>query len=360
MMMRRSIPAMLLSLGLTTLALGQENIPPPPEMPPIATSLPPAPPSQNIAIEPLAQDLGGNFGGMFSPHLGNAVPKISFQTRWFPDADVRGQGTSLGFWSQAFSLGAPLWQDSNHELSFTAGIKEQHAFGTAILPTSGVVFPADLWNLRLGLGYRQSFDNGWIAGINASLGSASDVPFHSVNELSVNLHAFLRIPVRETDAWLLSLSYSPTGELSFPMPGVAYHWVPNEQFQALIGIPLSITVRPTEDWSFHFTYTPITNVKARVDYRLTRGLKLYASYDWTNDSYYRSDRTDDRARLFIYDMRLTTGIQYSVNSNFSIDLFGGYSFNRYIFEGRSLSDRNNDRINLDDTPFVGASATFRW
>ena len=160
---------------------------------------------------------------------------------------MRNQPTDLGYVQNDFSLLVPLWQDGPDELSLTTHVRAEIFHTDAILPDTLQPFPDELWNVRFGTTYRRLFDNGWIAGGSLSVGSASDKPFESVNEMTAGVHAFLRVPSGEHNAWLFSLSYSPTGELSFPIPGVAYAWVPSDDFRMNVGLPFMVWYRPIED-----------------------------------------------------------------------------------------------------------------
>jgi hypothetical protein len=77
------------------------------------------------------------------------------------------------------------------------------------------------------------------------VGSPSDQPFGAFRDLTATLLGFVTIP-SDRDAWSFSLFYSPTSQLVFPIPGVAYVWRPSDQFQANLGIPFSLHYRPTE------------------------------------------------------------------------------------------------------------------
>ena len=238
----------------TDAPVATQPTPPPPDpksfvpLPPDMTTYdPPPPPPQSapVAGGP-TDDLGfGAFLGM-----GSAVPKVSYGIRYFPEADVHGQTTSLGWVSQDFSASTPIWVGDKSVLSFNAGVRNQAFEGSAFFPATGTPVPDSLWNVRFGLAYNQTFSNDWTMGLSAHVVSASDRPFGSLDEVKFGMMGTLRIPFLEHDAWILSLTYSPTSQLPFPIPGVAYQWVPSPQFQMLIGLPTAIIYRPTEDLSF--------------------------------------------------------------------------------------------------------------
>ena len=268
------------------------------------------------------------------------MPKASYQARFFPEADVHGQTSSLGWLTEDLTASTPIWSGDKSVLSLNAGIRNQAFQGSAVLPSSNTPIPDTLWDIRLGLGYQQTFANDWTMGLSASVVSASDKPFDGTDEIKFGLQGMLRIPVREHDAWILSLTYSPTSQLPFPIPGVAYQWVPSPQFQMLIGLPTAILYRPTEDLSFSLVWIPITNVRARASYRLLPGLRFYLAYEAANDSYYLADRTDNQERLSEYApsaYRRACSIPRRPRWSSAADLFAGYSFDRYFFMGHGFS-----------------------
>ena len=81
--------------------------------------------------------------------------------------------------------------------------------------------------------------------------------------MNVGINAMLRIPQGEHNAWLFTLTYSPTGELNFPVPGVAFSWNPSPQFHANIGLPLMVMWRPTDDWQFQASYMLIRTIHVK-------------------------------------------------------------------------------------------------
>jgi hypothetical protein len=104
----------------------------------------------------------------------------------------------------------------------------------------------------------------------------------------------------------------------------------------------------------------LRTVHARATYRLTGRLKVYTGFDWGNEAYLLAGREDNRERFFYYDKGLTSGVRFDVNRHLSFDLSGGYVFDRFYFEGRSYSDRNNDRIDVGNGPFLSLMGQLRW
>lgn len=335
---------------------------------PAAGQLTPPPPPVNPSGWGSEGDLGARSGalagGPFSlfsgADVGHLPYRADYRATWFPDEEVKGQPTNLGFVRQDLTLSCPIWQNCPDEWSVSAHVRSELFHTGAFFPDTGQAFPDELWNIRFGTTYRHLFDNGWNAGGTVSVGSASDKPFHSINEMTAGVNGFLRIPQGEHNAWLFTLSYSSNSELPIPIPGVAFMWQPSDQLRMNIGLPFQVVYRPLDDLTFDFSYMLLTSVHARATYRVCPHVRLYAGYDWNNESYLPADRPNEEDRLFYYDQHLTAGLQFLVTRCATLDFSGGYTFDRFYFEGRSFSDRNQNRIDVGDGPFLSADFRVRW
>lgn len=330
-------------------------VPPAPSPPPAEAPGPDAGPRPDFASYPA---LG--LSPLFNPAVGHAPFRADARAAWFPDEPVTGQPTTLGYVRQDFGLWFPLWQGDTDEWTGSANARGELFHTHAVLPDSGRPFPDDLWNIRVGTGYRHLFDNGWIAGGNVSFGSASDRPFHSIEELTAGVNAFLRVPSGDHNAWLFSLNYSPTSELPFPIPGVAFVWQPSDRLCMNLGLPFQILYRPRDDLTFDFSYMLLRTMHARATYWFGRVLQAYGGFDWEDESYFLADRLDDRERFFSYDMRLSGGLRANLGRYACLDLAGGYVFDRFYFQGRTFNDNSHDRIDVGAGPFLSLQLQSRW
>ncbi len=302
--------------------------------------------------------------GMWSSAaFGFMSPRASYQVTWLPEEHVKGQMTNLGFWRHDFAASYPIWQDDENEWSGSASVRSEFLHTGAILPNTELPFPDELWNIRVGGSYRHLFENGWIAGGNVNVGSASDRPFNTIEEADVSASAFLRIPQGERNAWLLSLNFSTNSQVLnyIPIPGVAFFWNPSPLFQATIGFPFAnIVWRPTEDWMFQLNYALLTNVHGRIAYRIAPGLFVYAAYGAGSESYYLAERTDPKERFFYNDQRVFGGVQWRFLRNWTLDLSGGYSFDRSYFEGRNYGNHQQDQVGVGNAPYVSLKVQTRF
>jgi len=310
--------------------------------------------------EPLLP-LGGGFSPFMSPTLGQMPVRADYRATWFPDEMVPGQSTHLGYVQQDLSASCPLWQDCVNEWSVSANVRSELFHTLAILPDTQQPFPQDLWSIRFGTTYRHEFANDWIAGGSVSVGSASDRPFNGLEEMTIGLNGFVRIPQGENNAWLFTLSYSTTSELPIPIPGVAFVWQPSDSFRANIGLPFQLMWRPSDDWTLDLSYMLLTTVHARANYRLCRSVRLYALYAWENESYLLNDRPSSNDRFFYVDQRVGAGAQYFLTPHASLDLSCGYVFDRYYFEGRSITNGTNfNRVDVGDGPYLSLDLRVTW
>lgn len=308
---------------------------------------------------------GGGMGMMSGMGMmgGMGGPGASYKALWLPAQPVSGQDTNLAMVQEDFAFSVPLWRNGPDGVTFSAGARNELFQTGAVMPLTGEPFPDQLWNIRLGAGYNHRFDNGRIAGFNVHFGSASDKPFHSIHEATAMASGFLRLPVREHDAWLLSLNFSTNSQVmhNIPIPGVAYFYCPSETFQATVGFPFaSINWRPSENLRFEMMYALLTTIHTRAIYETGPRLQWYAGFDWLNESYLLADREDDRDRFYYYEKRLSAGVRWKAWEHVAVDLSSGFAFDRYYFEGRDFSLTSSNRLNVGNSPFIALQVEAKY
>ena len=253
---------------------------------------------------PSRADAQGEMAQWLSPEFGKAMGRADYRLTLFPDRGVENQPTDFGYHQHNVTLVAPLFQDLRNEFMLSTRGRFQEFDTSAIFAGSGTPFPDELWDVRIGAAYRHKFDNDWIGGGSVTVGSASDRPFDSADEVLVQAIGFLRVPHRERNAWFFTLIYSNDSEFlsGIPIPGIAYQWVPSETFNAVIGVPFSaIEWKPIEALTFEAQYFPVRQVRVRATWRIFRPLRAYVGFDWDNERYMLADRTDDDKRLYYYE-----------------------------------------------------------
>jgi hypothetical protein len=313
-----------------------------------------------LPLSSLAQDDALRWTG---GEIGKARPSLNYQFLGYSTEEVASQGKDFKLNEHRLFTHVPFLQSAERDASVYLNLRAQDVGTGAILPDTRESFPDELWNIRLGGQYRQRFENGWIGGAALGFGSASDKPFASWDEILLDVNLFARIPDGGRNAWLLFLNYSKTREFlpNVPLPGVGYWYEPNDQARLVVGIPFAfLNLRPVKEVSLSFSYFIVRSVRARVTYSPLQSLHLYGNFEWRNESYYRAERQDDKNRLFYYEKQISAGIQVSPNRHASIDLSGGYAFDRFYFEGRDYEDRDQNRVSIGNGPFVALRAGVKF
>jgi hypothetical protein len=298
------------------------------------------------------------------PTLGKMMGRGDYRVTFYSDERVENQNTRLDLTQHNVTLVTPLFQNSTDELAMSARLRYQDYDTEARLPDSGQRLPNELWDARAGLSYRHKFANAWILGGSLTVGSASDKPFHSEDELVVRAAALLRVPSGERNAWLYSLTYANDVEIfgmrHVPIPGVGYLYAPSETFKAVIGFPFSsVEYKPFDRLTLEASYFPVRTVRARATYAIFRPLRIFLGFDADHDSYYLAGRGDKDDQLFYYEKRITAGMRFDLR-HVGIEVTGGYVFDRFYFEGERYSERNENRFNVGAGTFVAARLGFRW
>lgn len=290
----------------------------------------------------------------FDARLGEQKTRASYFVEVYDQQEVEGQGTDYGLTRHQLVFLTPLYQDSDSEWLLSSAIGLHTIDTDARLPDTGEEFPRDLWNIRFGTTYRHRMKDKWIIGGNFNLGSASDKPFDSSDEMVLGATGFLRVPSGERSAWLMSVNYSNNREFlnNIPIPGIAYWYVPSKRFSSIIGIPFFIWWKPYDNLSLALFYFPVRNIRARIGYEVSESFTVFSSFQWANQRYFRSERTDSNHRLFYYEKRLSAGARIKLTDLLAMEIAGGYAFDRFYFEGEKFSDRSHNRLNIHDGPFA--------
>ena len=359
-------PSSLTSPTSPTTSPAQELLSPS-DQPLRPNDMPAAPPRFNEgfdSIDTLGAGMGrggmgfGGFGLGASGPGGPAVLALTDRSSWYPNQRVAGQGTEFGFIKESIGLSVPLYRDGPNTIAFTTGVGATIFTGNAILPETGQPFPSTIWNIHFGTNYTHLFANDWLGTLGVSIGSSSDKPFENWSQVNFGLHAMLRIPSGECNAWLFSLSYSPLGQLGFPVPGVAFQWVVCDWLRMNIGLPFVIVVTPTPDWQFTASYMLLTTIHTQLSYRVAPRVRIFAGYDWTNEGFHLAEQTNAHDRFLYYEMRVNVGTRFNWGQ-FRFDVSGGYAFDRFFAQGRGAFNTQN-RVDIGNGPYLALTGSYRW
>ncbi|MFM8434816.1 MAG: hypothetical protein ACKOBP_05640 [Planctomycetia bacterium] len=229
----------------------------------------------------------------------------------------------------------------------------------AVLPDSGLPVPSQLWLVETGFMHVRPLADGGSIGGNFLFGSASDRPYAAGRDLTLMTVAFYNRPTgRGDDEWSFSVFYSPTSQLPYPLPGIAYVWRPNDRFEAKLGVPPAFEWRPTDDWTFTANYFPLVNFNATARRRLVDGLSLIAFYRTDTEIYFLAARRHDDQRFYVFDQRAAVGLERTLGRGFALEATASYIFDRQLFQGTNFLSGRTDFIAFD--PGLGLSLQLLW
>ena len=296
-------------------------------------------------------------GGPF----GSAAP-VSLGGFWAPATDVVGQPATLGMNAEFARMaapivppmeGSPLWigigRFGRLELS-----------GAAILPDSGQSVPDQLWIVETGVTHIRPLDSGGTLGGTFLFGSASDRPFAAGRDLTLMAVAFWNTPARnDRDEWNFSIFYSPTSQLPYPLPGIAYAWRPSETFEAKLGVPASLEWRPDDDWTITAAYFPLVNANVEARRRLGDDWALIAFYRTDTQIFFLADRIIDDERFFVFDQRAAVGFERTLGGGFTVEALASWLFDRELFQGTNFTSGRTDVVEFDPGPALSLQLLWR-
>ena len=321
-------------------------------------ALPSPEPPDILVVDPLYEAPGQQNGLQTATDSLNLGGRLSLLTQaerapfrlfanYAPRQSVRNSPESLSANSIGGQVGAPLQIYTDGIWLATASFKTTELSTNAVLPVSGTPIPERLWDIRTGMFFTRKLRNEWTVGGLFNFGSASDAPYNSVDELTFTSIGFINIPARDRDTWDFSFFYSPTSQLAFPIPGLAYHWRPNNQFEAQIGLPASVVYAPNESFVFRARYTPLTDVLVEMRQAIDRDWGFFARYQVMNENYFLAGRSDRDLLFTQFEQQVVAGINFNFANGFTLDLSAGYLFDRRFFLDTDFDLNSPDLIKVE-------------
>jgi len=294
------------------------------------------------------------------PPFGSSAP-VSLGAFWAPAVNVGGQDATLAINSEFARVAAPLGVPAEGRPLWLAIGKfgRLELVTDAVLPDSGLRVPSQLWLIETGFMHVRPLDDGGSIGGNFLFGSASDRPYAAGRDLTLMTVGFYNRPAaRGDDEWSFSIFYSPTSQLPYPLPGIAYVWRPSDRLEAKLGLPPALEWRPTDDWTLTANYFPLVNFNATARRRLADGLSLIAFYRSDTEIYFLADRLQDDQRFYVFDQRAAVGLERTLGRGFALEATASYIFDRQLFQGTNFLSGRTDFVAFD--PGLGLSLQLLW
>ena len=140
--------------------------------------------------------------------------------------------------------------------------------------------------------------------------------------------------------------------IRFPIPGIAYEYNPSTSFQLTVGLPFSVVWKPSESFRFDFAYVPPQSVRSQLTWQPLPWFALFGGFEWVNDSYQLADRPTRRDFFYAYEKRFPVGVRLQLGRSATLDLGGGYAFDRLFFTARRFNERDRDRVEVRPTAYA--------
>ncbi|MFP4354286.1 MAG: hypothetical protein ACLFUJ_04110 [Phycisphaerae bacterium] len=288
--------------------------------------------------------------------LGQARPRASYSAAHYFQQGIEASSETISYQDHQLTASVPIINNETRELSAILQLGWMDIETDAVLPRPGEKLPPNLYDVSVGLAYRQNLDNGHSFGGSLTVGSPSDKPFASAEELLVNLNAYYRLPAGQKDAWLLMLNWSNGRDFAeyIPLPGVGYFHDAGDDLKILAGVPFSsIVYRPVENLILQADYTLLRDATAKVTWQIARDLSLYGQWTWDTRTYFRHDRDDDDDRLFYHEKTAAVGLRWNLTRDIYLDASGGYAYQRFFAEDDDFDDHTDNQIEIGDGFFIG-------
>jgi hypothetical protein len=305
----------------------------------------------------------GDGFAMVSPMPTREALRVGVGAEDRPAAGVKHQDADFASERLRASADVRLYQDPSQELVLGARVARTWLDTGLVLPKVGVI-PQRLDEIDGTATYRRFLGAGATLGGSLRIGSSSDEPFASGEEIDIGATLFTRQPVRGHDAWLLFLSYANDRPRfnHIPLPGVAYQWMPDERFTLIAGFPIVYaTWKPAPAVAFDAVGSVFGFARAGatwIPFAPAPVLRLRAGWEWGSETYKRADREDRYDQLLFRDMKLSVGADVSPLRQLSLGLRAAWLFEREVFEGEGAND-DGDAVPVASGWMFAASATLR-
>lgn len=295
----------------------------------------------------------GDFVLWLTPEIGDFEFIGELGATYYGDADVERRSDDIQLMDYDLRLRAPLARDADSEWILGADVEVLETGGGPRIRGTFDDLPGALSDISVSASYRQFFNDDWLAVGNLSVGSASNRLFDSFDEVYIRGNAFLGIPHLEYTAWLFYLNVDTWREWPV-LPGVGYQFPMGRRVLGVVGIPIiGFGGEFTNKLSAEAYYIPVENAHVRLTYAPTERLKTFVAFDWESKTWRRVEREDDDDELELEQKLIKLGGEFALTEAWSLEVNGGYAFDRSFAEDDDRSDREDEELEFDDSWFGG-------
>lgn len=254
-------------------------------------------------------------------------------------------------------------RDASREWFYSAALKGLYVDGDLFLPDSETKVDGLLQDVEFGFGSRHARENKDMYGWFANLGSASDRPFNSYDEISIMLNAFYKLRGSQTASWMFILNYSNRRSFlpNIPIPGAAYVYQPDRRTLVIAGMPFFMLRYPLGNATdLNIRYFVPDQIEAGIETRISKNLSLLAGARKDEESYFLADREDADDQLYYEETRAFSGLKWKPDRKTELEFVIGYGLDCYFYQGEDDDDDHRDRVDLDDSASVSLAFSRRF
>lgn len=223
--------------------------------------------------------------------------------------------------------------------------------------------PDQLTEIKFGHQFIMKKEEGRHYGMNTQIGSASDEPFHNWSVTSVELTPFYFYDQTSASSWMFLINYS--NQRSFlphiPLPGVMYIYNNQAGMTLFGGIPvfgITYSFTPKVMVSY-FTLLPWMHHLKFTYFIDGPSLQLYTEYKIAPEMYKPINYVENEDRVILEDHKAILGIKFPLTEGLSMDVHGGYSLNRKIYQAERPGAHKDWQEHIQDQAFFNAQLGIR-
>lgn len=300
-----------------------------------------------IAPSAFAQDM---MSGLTPPKF--QMPSVSYSGLLHQESEFPTGQSATSF--QTANISVPFYKTEAEAWSVSLSGNQ-----LAVSPPQGEI--SNYYDLKLGLGYTKALDDKRLWSASVRFGSASDRLFANSSVSTIGATWFYSYPRNETGRWLFLVDYSNNRPIlnNIPLPGFAYFYKPDKTFNLVVGAPFAALT-----WDFHekwgmegVTFVPWV-IKGSIYYKINDYAKIYSGLDFSQITYYRADRENNKDRIFFDEKKLFVGAKSPVSKNMQVELEAGHAFDRAFFEAEEYEIDPENPLTIGNAFYLKASMRY--
>lgn len=253
-----------------------------------------------------------------------------------------------------FETNISLYKTDNSKIFFMGNANQVDLGENFLIGAQQTPVKSKLLDTSAGFGYSHKNENKTRYSFSSSFGSSSDKFLKSTRDSTIEALASYAMVPTEKGQFILLVQYSNNRSFlnNIPIPLLVYVHRYSERFILTAGLPfLAITLFERQNYAFNATLSPggysIEGAKhVSENWQILSGLRSKSK------AYKHAERLEDKNRLILKEKELSVGLKTSLSRGFNVTLTTGFSFDRFIHEGKSSSKINGYKIRQQNDTFL--------